>query len=109
MALASYTGAGSIDVAGGANAQGGGGTTVTTPGETTSVNGDWAVYAGGGAPGGGSNFTVPAGTTTRQSVIFPLLASGLSSLTVTEPLPRPVAPLSGAGHSGPPIRLLPYG
>ena len=68
-AVASYTEAAFVDVAGGANAQGGGGTTVTCPAETTVAAGDWAVYAGGGAPGGGTNWTVPAGTTIRQQVV----------------------------------------
>ena len=69
VALAAYTGAGSVDVAGGANAQGGGGTTVTCPSGTTVQANDWAVYLGGGAPGGGSTWITPAGTTVRKSVV----------------------------------------
>ena len=68
VALASYTGAGSVDVAGGANAEGTN-ATVTCPSETTTHAGDWAVYVGGGAPGSGTSWTIPAGTTLRQSVV----------------------------------------
>ena len=72
VALASYTAASAtapIDVAGGANAYGAYGTTITCPSETTGVNGDWAVYLGPCGPGVGSTSHGPAGTTQRQSIV----------------------------------------
>ena len=71
VSLASYTGAAAIstiDVAGGASAAGGSGTTVTCPAETTTANGDWAVYLGGGGIQG-TGFTIPAGSTQRENLI----------------------------------------
>ena len=72
VALASYTGASTsapIDVAGGANARGAYGTTVTCPSETTGVTGDWAVYLGPCGPAVGSVIHGPAGSTQRQAVV----------------------------------------
>ena len=97
VALASYTGAGSVDVAGGANAQGGGGTTVTCPAETTAAAGDWAVYAGGGAPGGGTTWTTPAGTTTRQSVVS---AAGIGAVITDSNGSLPSGSSIGGGTFG---------
>ena len=95
-ALGSYTGAAGIDVAGGANAQGAT-ATVTTPGETTSVNDDWAVYLGGGAPGGGANWTYPAGTTERESVVS---AAGVGAILTDSNGALPSGSSIGGGTFG---------
>jgi hypothetical protein len=70
VAMASYTGAGSTDVAGSAANTGDTGTApVTCPTETTGVSGDWAIFTGQGAPGTGTTWIAPSGSTVRQQIV----------------------------------------